>query len=914
MVLKKELPAACEVEAFAPHDACPSECPLAAEVEGSFCYFRCVEPKQCGTKGLVAEATIPDEEHHECRRCEVEGCKTCSHGEPGEEVERCDECMPGYMRLEDGKECKRISDWIFLGIAIVVAIALVLAVCWYVDLSSKPIVNAAAVDEGNAHRSRTKVRQDGVPGRPVYPATTNLCTEDVAGVGTIVFFRFQAAILIWAIVGLVMQLCFGFFVSTDLFLLGLKPAATPQEFCDVIKWGRARQMELIWTKVTWLEIFYPFSFLGAMFYAINTTRLFFTMDNDNMTMADYAALVRGVPKVKGDVKLEDELKKAVEDQTGQKVVGVSVAWDYSDHHIEHHVIEAIDTDCAILDDTWRRNNQVSGPGNDVQPAVADAAAGANEGDDADKDAAHGEAEWTEAPEARAWHRKGLSAIFDMVSLKVLDKWKAFCDDKPEEHDPEHIKGMLTGLESTEYAWVVFETEEGRDAAIESCKDGALKYKDATLSMMLEENEPQGIVWEHAGVSEGQLQGNLVKAVFWMAVTVAIWVAALYLPYEMWMTSFSYANGDEPGEAGELIFICLVVGAQVGLFVVANILAHHAGFIYEDNHQCCYIVLYNGALIVNLALDLCLTAMLSYKQMVGRGVHTADGRLLGDLPNLQQIFESYPMQKAVGMQLKKYCWPATFLLPFAAEPGLAIWLPWHIGKLFIRSHPHLVGRKAERALSLPVMEQGRFADLIFNAILVSVVPFFAPGYMHVLFGFLVISHIYIYLFDHVRTLRNLTRFHFSSNLCNMQGQQLFSIPCGLLAAALVFKWNQMKGDPHKLGDGPLKGAVLYQALAAACFGHILIHLLCLKFVVPLFCNVERPPEKRPYRDCAEKVPASWFSVNPVYCLRSKYIYEHKPPQTYYVIGKEHLAEKHEAIGAYFQTEPGDVEDYEKTSLF
>eukprot|EP00405_Crypthecodinium_cohnii_P036238 CAMPEP_0206547360 /NCGR_PEP_ID=MMETSP0325_2-20121206/13251_1 /ASSEMBLY_ACC=CAM_ASM_000347 /TAXON_ID=2866 /ORGANISM="Crypthecodinium cohnii, Strain Seligo" /LENGTH=995 /DNA_ID=CAMNT_0054046653 /DNA_START=46 /DNA_END=3033 /DNA_ORIENTATION=- len=911
----QELPAACEEVKFAPHERCPDECPFAAEVEKSFCHFKCVKDKECGIAGLVGEATIPDEEKHECRRCEVEGCKTCKHGDPGMDVEFCDVCMPGYIRSEDGKECTRMSDWIFLGIAGVVGVFVVLGLCWYMDLASKPIVNQASIDVAHAHRSRTKVRQEGVEGRPLWPPGTNLCTTDVAGVGTVVFFRFQAAILIWAIFGFLMQLAFGFLVSQDIFVLGAKPAVTPQEFCDVIKWGRARQMELIWTKVTWLAIFYPFSFIGAIIYGISCSRLFVELDNRNMTMSDYVALVRGVPRMSGKEKVEEILKLAIEEASSEKLVGVSCGWDVPDHDTEHHIIEAIDVDMTHLEEKWLSKHEGGGApptednGQDKKGEEEPAEAAAKKSEGAEEEDA-----WTEAPEARAWRRSGLSGIFDVISLQVLAKWKAFCDDTPEEHDAHHIKEMVEHIDCSEYAFAVFENESSRDRALQKCKENGIMLNGASLILELEENEPQGIVWEHVGVSESQLTWNLVKAVFWMSVTVVIWVVVLYLPYEFWMRSFSFANGDEPGEMAEIIFIGLVVGAQIGLFVTANILAHHAGFIYEDNHQSAYILLYNGALIVNLVFDLCLTAFLGYNQMVGRGVHTADGRLLGDLPNLQQIFESYPMQKAIGSQLKKYCWPATFFIPFSVEPLLAIWLPWHLGKLFIRSHPHLVGRKAERVMVLPVIEQGRFADLIFNSILVCCVPFFAPAYIHKLFGFLIFSHLYIYAFDHVRVLRNITRFHFSSNVCNIQGQQLFSIPCGLLAAALVFKYNQMKGDPHKLGSGPLQGPVLWQVLAGVFFGHIVIHLLCLKYIVPLFCLTDRPPETRPYSECAKQMPASWFSVNPVHCLRSKYIYNHSPPQTYYVIGKEHLAEKNESIGAYFETEPAELEDYSKTSLF
>jgi len=41
---------------------------------------------------------------------------------------------------------------------------------------------------------------------------------------------------------------------------------------------------------------------------------------------DYAARIRNLPLMDGTEPVEEELKKRLEDATGQKVVGVSVPW------------------------------------------------------------------------------------------------------------------------------------------------------------------------------------------------------------------------------------------------------------------------------------------------------------------------------------------------------------------------------------------------------------------------------------------------------------------------------------------------------------------------------------------------------------------------------------------------------------
>ena len=53
----------------------------------------------------------------------------------------------------------------------------------------------------------------------------------------------------WAITLLAVWFGFVFLVSQDLLILGNREAKSPQVLCAVVKWGRERQLELLWTKV-----------------------------------------------------------------------------------------------------------------------------------------------------------------------------------------------------------------------------------------------------------------------------------------------------------------------------------------------------------------------------------------------------------------------------------------------------------------------------------------------------------------------------------------------------------------------------------------------------------------------------------------------------------------------------------------
>jgi len=896
--------ATCGKEVEGGHD-CPADCAYAAESEAHQCHFKCVAATSCGTQGTNRNNTIPDEKMKLCRHCDVEGCLTCETGKPGEDKEFCVKCMPGYYAVDkdgDGltEECRSWTIYIFVSIAVGAAIGMLCGLLWFCELQGRAVVNEEGLTYGMECRARSKVRQpentlasehegDGIGPRLLYPFQTNLCTTNIAGPGNMLFFRFQAATLIWAISLTAVWSGMVLYIDPNLFSLGLKKAATPQQMCYVVMMGRRLQLKFLWVKVYWLVFAYLFSFIGAVVYAVNSMRLFQHLDNEHTTMADFVAICRSVPKMKGDEKPEELIKECIEKETGEKVVGVSVCWNF--HGKKKEVTEALEQDVGSLEHAGAMNNKRFSH----RPSLGNAEPGMDHEAEAEPGC--------------------VTSIMDKINNSTLEKWHCHFhehgEEKSEEEKANEITEMLKGLETTELAFVVFETEDARDKAVQA--GGAsgprlipmptTEKPDGGFFLEEEKHEPESCCWEHFNIHESEIAVNVGKGVLWMTVSLVAWTGLLYMPYAHYMGSFSFANGDEPGEMSEGIFVGLVVAAQIGLFVVASMASHNAGFSFEDDKQRIYIVLYNSALIVNLILDMSLTAYLAYHQMCGRGVRVSDGRLLADIPTLQEIIESYPMQKAIGNNLFKYCWPATFFIPFFAEPFAAQVGPYLVGKFMVRSNKKMKGENAEKALELSEAEQGRYADVMFNAILVSAVPFIAPGYILKTFSALILSHLYIYCYDHWRVLRCCTRFWFASDTVSVFSQKIFAVPCGILLSSLVFKGNQFIGarTSSSLGAGPLTGTALWGTMAAALFGHIFIHWLVLDYVVPMFPGPDNVNAVETYDVCAKSTPCTWFSSNPVHCLRSKYVFKHDPPQAFYVLGKEHLQKENAAIGSYYTTD-------------
>jgi len=321
----------CESDVFARPELCPAKCPYAAEMQNEYCHFRCVKRRECGTLNTVANATIPDDKLMVCRTCDVEACLTCKGSKPGaegEKAERCLKCMPGYFMTAEG-ECQMLGLWIFVIVGVVCGVGAVVALIWYIYARSHPFVNEEGVQYALECRARSMLTMPGTS--EPYPITTNMMTNNVAGPGTMALFRFEFAAIVWACVLFAVWMGFAVFVSSDILILGNRAAASPQLLCAVVAWGHRRQMELIWTKCTWLAFAYVFSFVGAICYGVQQTKMFARVDQETADVSDYVAVLEGLPEMRGDERVEDKLKEAIVQATREEVVGVSVAWDFSGH-------------------------------------------------------------------------------------------------------------------------------------------------------------------------------------------------------------------------------------------------------------------------------------------------------------------------------------------------------------------------------------------------------------------------------------------------------------------------------------------------------------------------------------------------------------------------------------------------------
>merc|ERR1740121_343823 len=352
---------------------------------------------------------------------------------------------------------------------------------------------------------------------------------------------------------------------------------------------------------------------------------------------------------------------------------------------------------------------------------------------------------------------------------------------------------------------------------------------------------------------------------------------------------------------------IVVLGNAIMYYICYEVADNMYFQNVDEREICYVVLYTFACVLQVCLDTILTFFVAYQHLVGMGMPTYGGKALAEV-GWYDSFESYAMQKELGQNLYDYSFPSTFLIPFLLEPLVAIYLPWKVMQLWIDTSPMIAQVDAESFMMPIPMELSRYGDILLNVILAVMIFFFPGGFTHYMFLALALCHIYIYAYDQVRVTKCVRSCCFASQKVDWWACWMLSVPCSLMLSATLFKANCVEGVPWCMKD---KGLVML--VLGAIVGHILFHTAILLWVVPLFFRDQDHNRDIDYEHCARQKAMSWFSANPVHCLRSKYVYEEDPPCDFCTPGKEHLMRPNPKLHLFFRDEYDSDEDEDELAV-
>jgi hypothetical protein len=833
---------------------------------------------------------IPDDELGICRSPMVQNCR--HYVMDGIKIDHCDDCASGFSLGEDG-QCYYKLMYIIYAVASVLLVVVLVLVAWVVDMVVRPVSNAKELKEALAFRTRqllhmrpaaapvaegTSVGEVTLHGHPsstprgvgagprgLWPLRTNLCRTDVAGPGMQLHFNFQAAVMLWAVLVAGGWYLLAFTVDMDLLILGTRKFGTPRDNCILVAWGYETQQKLMWAKVVFLWCAYLGSFILAIVHSVRQLRLFQSMDYETKTMSDFTAICMGVPQLPGTRLVEDDLKKGISEAASVTVVGVSVGWAYQEK--EDEIKE------AITDDLSRREVAQS-------PRIA-----------------------TVGPE-----RPAMNPIRTWLNEKELTLFG------PHHSDGEtDMEELLKELHTSQVAFVVFDTEAARDKAVEkSEQEGGFAFEGSMLTLEVADCEPNTVMWHNLGFSSmGAKVGRLLQGIGFILLALLGWIVIFYAPYAWSVASFNYDNGQEPGAIYGLVFSMVVCVGNVIMYDVCSRVSEYVGFRFKDDKEAAYMVFYTVACTINIGVDMITTYFTAFTIMSELGFRTYDGTRLSDVPMFPQGFETYAIQRSLAENLWLYAFPSTFLIPFLIEPIPSVLIPLLLGKLIVGKHPEIKGHDAEAHLSGAEMEMGRYGDILLNMVLGILIFFFPGGYTAGLFMAMAGCHVYIYAFDHWRVLRAIPSCTFASMSVDWCCQAMLAPLCAIMAACLMFKSQNQEGFPNL----SIWGNVF--ACSGAFIGHCVVHIAVLIYVVPRFSVVKGEDKfaDTKYEDVAKTVASTWFSENPVHCLRSKFVYKHSPPCSFQFNGKEHLLEVNEKIGCYYsqekeKTEYDDVKQVEE----
>jgi hypothetical protein len=955
------------VDAQSDRRKCPAQCPIMGENIGNgiHCDFHCVEATVEACTELNDKATVVDKERGICRPCSVSGCKTCNH----DGTDTCEVCSAGFY-LRDG-QCDNPFwlCWYLFGGALLLIVMLV--GMWMADLWMRPVTNAARLKHALELRSRAKLRQpkqadhtDVEETRPMWPLTVNLCRNGaVAGPGLALAFNFQIFIILWAVVMGIGWIYLGLSTSTDLFIMGTRPWDSPREQCLVIAWGYETQHELMWTKVAFLAFAYVFTFFGSILFSIRQLRIYQRMDLNTTTHKDFCAVASGLSGISGEERLEEELKEFFEKKTEKTVIGVSVSWVFD--MCEDEIMAIIDEDMVLMhrfveihkssrstQEAVKEDMQAVGlESEDVyghQPISLETPGVVKSPDDDDhlstsrtNKSPHMTKELTDLQNESIKTKlmRSVESVFLSTQVqKALTRGRArgfemrhksrtgggkdekSRDANGDEHNNQ-VKQKLHGLQSSGKVFVVFNTEKDRNAAIEewNSQDATFtEFRGKPVRLDEAEVEPEGAMWQNF-TDENAPFGHKAKVaagVVSVGFALCIWAGVFYLPFVWVSASASYSYGQSPSPLSQTVFGMIVVLGNVMMYSTCSEVSDRMRFTWKKDREVCYMIFYTISCMFNVLLDLVVTCFMAYWQLSGLGARMYGGQPITEAPTLISLLTTYGMQRELGENTVAYAWPATFLIPFLIEPLAAVFMPYMLMILLVRSHSDIHTAASEAYLASIPFDLSRYADIHLNVILAVLILFFPGGHNLTIFFGLAVAHVWIYVYDHVRVLRFCPGFTYASKDVDWWAQWMLAFPCALLLSIFTWKCNQdMEFKMSKMIFGPLgdpqeSSIGILTMLVAAFLGHVWLHTWLLQTVVPMFGikhECEGPEDT--YRGCAERLPCSWFTSNPVHFLRSDYIYEHDPPITFCQQGKEHLLVKNEKVGQYFEDKIAQPEDAE-----
>lgn len=912
--------------------ACPSACPFIRMEIGGVCDMSCVAAPDCHAKNPVMNFANP--QTMRCELCKVSACKQC-----GGSQRSCAQCQAGYTLGSDG-ECWGNDRWYWRAVYFLIFLAVLTVLAYVVTTMLRPAVPEArkVLEQALRFRDLSKTRDHN--GRKYPLMTTDLKNEYISGVGVMLHFKFQHAAVLFALVIFILLWAVSNFVGSPPAIMEANPEDKAAfDICNAhirVMVQEVSNMETIYFRA--VLVIYALTTVASIAFAVHQRRFANRTSAVTTTMQDFCLTVRGLPKRPGTKPVEEDTKTYFQEllkDTGIDVIGVSICWDY-----RKNVAQLQDQLKHEMDQTeieWEREN---GQMNTIREAESLRKEASRPSSRRPSGGSGTELFQQNSTFLRAKSAvKGVSWKADLVRrlqfLREVDNVFLSGDVEddtvlpPEDMGPREIRALLETLLSSGKAYIVFESESDRDSAMVHLESLALENDGKPIKFQNEDIEPDTVMWQNSGTKDRDIFKAIVIGCVVMVFGVALLDILFYFPSIAYFLSVSEVAGMSDGGVQCMLLGMLVCICNQCIYLMIGTVADTCGFNDSDAHQQFYVVGYTAAVFINTIIDLFVVMLLAQGYSMDQAIHNTnnDG---SSAMSTRAISESPGMQKAVYDQYWAYIFPSCLLIPFLLEPIAAEFI-YKLKVKIVGSHPEVTAQEAELQLQCPPFDLARYGDILVNLMLCVGVMAFTYRDLHMLFGCLFISLGWLYVLDSFRFLRITTKGSFVSSKLDVTAQWLCSVPCGILAGCLAFRLcggsssdaqhvlDLMKDLPKELREGVDLTATTFQRdqivvmIFLAFFAHIFVHGFILKRLVPRWSEVESDHQEIRYVEEAKRNPCNWFNANPVYCLRSKYIYQHSPPCNLFAPGKEFLLKANPDIGLHYENQVKAAVDEEDLTL-
>lgn len=891
---------------------CPPACPYLRMEPTRFCEFKCVQADACNDDDPLSN--FADPKTLRCSSCHVAACRRCNK----QSADLCDVCQEGFFQ-QDGF-CVSHNRYVWFSLYITIAIGASIGFIYVVKLVLRPTINDAALAQGQLFRASSKTRD---------PATNELYALDhdirndetlaeAVGIGVMLNFRFQAWALTWAFC--IMCVLLGLRLMFDDREAAQKHTVSSEKSFEACNSAVTQQQD----NIVFMEqaffwavlIIYIGSFIATIVFAVRQRKFFKKTSDHLITMQDYALRATGLPHDSGAEDVEASLKQffasELKDVPDLDLVGVTVCWNYRKRldEVKDHAVKDLEE--------W-----------DIQHEEKDCAEPMHQGE-SDRKTQSGRRTVDEKSSLADLEEKRRVTCCD-PSMQCIDF--AFgvgsmpCTLPTDEEEPvkrsETVEGLVSELESSGTAFIVFRTEKQRKQALEAWGKQKRTYKESEVLLEEADLDPETVLWDGFGASDLDFQMMLVKGILFVILSIVILDVFFYAPYVAYLISYSNVAGMTQGGIvqGILLGLLITVCNQI-IYAVITWRADLTPFCSRGRQQQFYVVGYTWAIFFNTCVDLMTVMLLAkgYSSDQALKMQVAQDSTM----SAKSMAESPSMQRSIYVQLVAYLFPGCLLAPFLLEPIAAAVIPYFLGYNLVRSRKEVSMQDAEGLLACAPFDLSRYGDILINIMLCILTLFFTYREIWMIWVYLIISLIVILCWDHCRLLRYSQHSFFGSPLMAYTSHYLLAFPCGLLAAVLAFRVWGAQDDGFLEGHDALQRVegllgssagmnreTIFWSMGVCFSVHILVHFSILRWIVPRFTDVaEEHSDEVPYEVTASKIPCNWFNSNPVHVLRSQHFFKDgkEPgdhPCVQFQAGKEYLLKANPKIGLYYEKTKEDI---------